>query len=99
MIGCRREPPWLPGRLTGGSCDALNPKAFIYCVAIVPMDIEAAALGIARMALLVIKALTGSIWLLLGGRLSGGKRMADAIAGAALIVFALLLVRPLMPLS
>ncbi|WP_292455871.1 hypothetical protein [Mesorhizobium sp.] len=78
---------------------ALNPKAFIYCVAIVPMDIEAAALGIAWMALLVITAVTGSMWLLLGGRLSGGKRMADAIAGAALIVFALLLVRPLIPLS
>ncbi|WP_292560398.1 hypothetical protein [Mesorhizobium sp.] len=78
---------------------ALNPKAFIYCVAIVPMDIEAAALGIAWVTLLVITAVTGSMWLLLGGRLSGGKRMADAIAGAALIVFALLLVRPLMPLS
>ncbi|RWB79236.1 MAG: hypothetical protein EOQ50_04095 [Mesorhizobium sp.] len=77
----------------------LNPKAFIYCVAIVPMDIEATALGIAWMALLVITAVTGSIWLLLGGRLSGGKRMADAIAGAALIVFALLLVRPLIPVS
>lgn len=77
----------------------LNPKAFIYCVAIVPMDIEAVALGIAWMALLVITAVTGSMWLLLGGRLSGGKRMPDAIAGAALIVFALLLVRPLIPVS
>ncbi|MGT2466205.1 hypothetical protein ACVOMV_16015 [Mesorhizobium atlanticum] len=78
---------------------ALNPKAFIYGVVIVPMDVEAAALGIAWMALLVITALTGSMWLLLGGRLSGGKRVADAIAGAALIVFALLLLRPLIPLS
>jgi threonine/homoserine/homoserine lactone efflux protein len=78
---------------------ALNPKAFIYCVVILPMDVEAAALGIAWMALLVITALTGSMWLLLGGRLSGGKRVADAIAGAALIVFALLLLRPLIPLS
>jgi hypothetical protein len=63
------------------------------------MDVEAAALGIAWMALLVITALTGSMWLLLGGRLSGGKRVADAIAGAALLVFALLLLRPLIPLS
>lgn len=78
---------------------ALNPKAFIYCVAIVPMDIGAAALGIAWIALLAVTAITGSMWLLLGGRLSGGKRMADMIAGAALIAFALLLVRPLMPLS
>ncbi|TGQ05916.1 hypothetical protein [Mesorhizobium sp. M2E.F.Ca.ET.219.01.1.1] len=78
---------------------ALNPKAFIYCVAIVPMDIEAAALGIAWIALLVTTAVTGSMWLLLGARLSGGKRIADTIAGAALIAFALLLVRPLIPLS
>lgn len=78
---------------------ALNPKAFIYCVAIVPMDIEAAALGIAWIALVVITAVTGSMWLLLGARLSGGKRIADTIAGAVLIAFALLLVRPLIPLS
>lgn len=76
----------------------LNPKAFIYCVAIVPMDIAAAARGIAWIVLLVITATTGSMWLLLGRRLSGGKRIADTIAGAALIAFALLLVRPLIPL-
>ena len=78
---------------------ALNPKAFIYCVAIVPMDIEAAALGGAWIALLAVTVITGAMWLLLGGRLRGGKRMADTIAGAALIAFALLLVRPLIPLS
>ncbi|WP_202324519.1 hypothetical protein [Mesorhizobium sp. 113-3-9] len=76
----------------------LNPKAFIYCVAIVPMDIEAGARGMAWIVLLVITAITGSIWLLLGRRLSGGKRIANTIAGAALIAFALLLVRPLIPL-
>jgi len=76
----------------------LNPKAFIYCVAIVPMDVEAVARGIAWIALLMITAITGSMWLLLGRRLSSGKRIADTISGAALIAFALLLVRPLIPL-
>ncbi|UDL90648.1 hypothetical protein LGH82_04745 [Mesorhizobium sp. PAMC28654] len=77
---------------------ALNPKAFIYCLAIVPMQIEPRALGIFWIALLVTTAATGSLWLLLGRRLSGGKRMAERIVGAALIAFALLLLRPLIPL-
>jgi threonine/homoserine/homoserine lactone efflux protein len=74
---------------------ALNPKAFIYCLAIVPMNIEPRTLGIFWVALLVMTAATGSVWLLLGRRFSGGKRMAERVAGAALIAFALLLVRPL----
>ena len=77
---------------------ALNPKAFIYCLAIVPINIEPRALGIFWVALLVMTAATGSVWLLLGRRFSGGKRMAERVAGAALVAFALLLLRPLIPL-
>ena len=99
LLAARRAEAIENGGISILATTALNPKAFIYCVAIVPMDIEMAALGIAWVTLLVITAVTGSMWLLLGGRLSGGKRMADAISGAALIAFALLLVRPLIPLS
>ncbi|ESW64318.1 hypothetical protein X773_32950 [Mesorhizobium sp. LSJC285A00] len=77
---------------------ALNPKAFIYCLAIVPIDIEPRALGIFWITLLVMTAATGSVWLLLGRRFSGSKRMAERVAGAALVAFALLLLRPLIPL-
>ena len=94
LLAARRAEAIENGGISILATTALNPKAFIYCVAIVPMDIETAALGIAWVTLLVITAVTGSMWLLLGGRLSGGKRMADAISGAALIAFALLLVRP-----
>lgn len=99
LIALKRADATESGGISILGTTALNPKAFIYCVAIVPMDIGAAALGIAWIALLAVTAITGSMWLLLGGRLSGGKRMADTIAGAALIAFALLLVLPLMPLS
>jgi threonine/homoserine/homoserine lactone efflux protein len=74
---------------------ALNPKAFIYCLAIVPISIEPRALGIFWVALLVMTAATGSAWLLLGRRFSGGKRMAERVSGVALVAFALLLLRPL----
>ncbi|WJI65234.1 hypothetical protein NLY43_10985 [Mesorhizobium sp. C416B] len=74
---------------------ALNPKAFIYCLAIVPMNIEPRALGIFWVVLLVITAATGSVWLLLGRRFSGGNKKTERIAGAALVAFALLLLRPL----
>ena len=74
---------------------ALNPKAFIYCLAIVPMNVELRALGIFWVALLVMTAATGSLWLLLGQRFSAGKRMAERVAGAALVAFALLLLQPL----
>ena len=47
--------------------------------------------------LLMITAVTGSAWLVLGRRLGEDGRMADRVAGAALIVFALLLLRPLIP--
>lgn len=77
---------------------ALNPKAFIYCLAIVPTNIEPRALGIFWVALLVMTAATGSLWLLLGRRFSGGKRMAEKVVGTALIAFALLLLGPLIPL-
>ncbi|QKC84794.1 hypothetical protein [Mesorhizobium sp. NZP2077] len=77
---------------------ALNPKAFIYCLAIVPMNIEPRALGIFWVALLVMTAATGSVWLLLGRRFSGGKTLVEKVAGAALVAFALLLIRPLIPL-
>lgn len=75
---------------------ALNPKAFIYCLAIVPMNIEPGALGIFWVALLVMTAATGSVWLLLGRHFSGSKKMAERLTGTALIAFALLLLRPLM---
>lgn len=77
---------------------ALNPKAFIYCLAIVPMNTEPRALGMFWIALLVMTAATGSVWLLLGRRLSGGKTTVERVVGAALIAFALLLLRPLIPL-
>ncbi|MER9436527.1 MULTISPECIES: hypothetical protein [Mesorhizobium] len=77
---------------------ALNPKAFIYCLAIVPMNTEPRALGVFWIALLVMTAATGSLWLLLGRRFSGGKRMAERVVGTALIAFALLLLGPLIPL-
>lgn len=76
---------------------ALNPKAFIYCLAIVPMDVGPRALGIFWIMLLMITAATGSAWLVLGRRLGEDARMADRVAGAALIAFALLLLRPLIP--
>ncbi|AZO54704.1 MULTISPECIES: hypothetical protein [unclassified Mesorhizobium] len=77
---------------------ALNPKAFIYCLAIVPINIEPRALGIFWIALLGMTAATGSVWLLLGRRFSGGKTLVEKVAGAALIGFALLLLRPLITL-
>ena len=77
---------------------ALNPKAFIYCLAIVPMNIEPRALGAFWIALLMTTAATGSLWLLLGRHFGGGKRMAERVVGTALVAFALLLLGPLMPL-
>ncbi|MBZ9717882.1 MULTISPECIES: hypothetical protein [unclassified Mesorhizobium] len=59
------------------------------------MDIELRALGLFWITLLVMTAATGSLWLLLGRRFSGGKRMAERVTGAALVAFALLLLRPL----
>lgn len=73
----------------------LNPKALIYCVAMVPMDAGPNELGIFWLMLLAITAITGSLWVLLGKRLGGGRRIADKVAGAALVGFALLLLRPL----
>ncbi|WP_245466815.1 MULTISPECIES: hypothetical protein [unclassified Mesorhizobium] len=78
---------------------ALNPKAFIYCLAIVPIDAEPRMLGIFWTVLLVTTSATGSLWVLLGSRLSRGKQIADRVAGTALIVFALVLLRPLMALA
>ncbi|MER8781223.1 hypothetical protein NKH60_08205 [Mesorhizobium sp. M1006] len=83
--------------LSVAATSLLNPKPFIYCLAIVPMNIEPRALGIFWIALLGITAATGSVWLLLGRRLSGGKRLVERVVGAALIAFALLLLRPLVP--
>lgn len=74
---------------------ALNPKAFIYCLAIVPTDVAPRVPGIFWIVLLMITAATGSAWLLLGRRLGEDGGMADRVAGAALIAFALLLLRPL----
>lgn len=74
---------------------ALNPKAFIYCLAIVPAQVRPYELGFFWIVLLVTTAATGSMWLLLGRRLNGGRELADRVAGAALIAFALLLLRPL----
>jgi NhaP-type Na+/H+ or K+/H+ antiporter len=46
--------------------------------------------------LLLVTLATGSVWVLLGRRLGDDGSLADRVAGAALIAFALLLVRPLM---
>ncbi|RWA63135.1 hypothetical protein [Mesorhizobium sp.] len=78
---------------------ALNPKAFIYCLATVPVDARPYDLGLFWIVLLVTTAASGSMWLLLGRRLSGGEEMADRIAGAALVVFALTLLRPLLAIA
>lgn len=78
---------------------ALNPKAFMYCLAIVAVDARPYELGFYWIVLLVTTAATGSMWLLLGRRLNGGKELADRVAGAALIVFALLLLRPVMAIA
>jgi threonine/homoserine/homoserine lactone efflux protein len=74
----------------------LNPKAFVYCLAMVPMDAGPGNLGIFWMLLVGTTALTGSLWVLLGKRLRGSRRIADKVAGAALVGFALLLLRPLL---
>lgn len=73
---------------------ALNPKAFVYCLAIVPTDIGVRAQAIYWIVLLVITAATGSVWVLLGSRLVDDGRLADRVAGAALVAFAVLLLRP-----
>ena len=78
---------------------ALNPKAFIYCLAIVPVDAGPYELGLFWIVLLVTTAATGSMWILLGSRLNGGKKAADRVAGAALVLFALLLLRPLIAVA
>lgn len=78
---------------------ALNPKAFIYCLATVPVDARPYDLGLFWIVLLVTTAASGSMWILLGRRLSGGEEMADRIAGAALVVFALTLLRPLLAIA
>lgn len=78
---------------------ALNPKAFIYCLAIVPVGARPHELGIFWIVLLMTTAATGSMWLLLGRRLNGGRQMADRVAGAVLIAFALLLLRPLITIA
>ncbi|RAZ91012.1 hypothetical protein DPM33_12095 [Mesorhizobium hawassense] len=75
---------------------ALNPKAFIYCLAMVPTDAGPRELGIFWMTLVGITAVTGSLWVLLGRQLRQRQRIADKVAGAALLGFALLLLRPLL---
>ncbi|WP_434723557.1 hypothetical protein [Mesorhizobium sp. RIZ17] len=78
---------------------ALNPKAFIYCLAMVPMGAGPGVLWISWIVLVGITAATGSLWILLGKRLLGGRRIADRVAGAALLGFALLLLRPLLAVA
>ncbi|CDX53194.1 conserved membrane hypothetical protein [Mesorhizobium plurifarium] len=88
-----------PGRHDGVSVlatTALNPKAFIYCLAMVPMDAGPNELGIFWLMLVGVTAITGSLWVLLGKWLGGGRQIADKVAGAALVGFALLLLRPLL---
>ncbi|WFP65010.1 hypothetical protein [Mesorhizobium sp. WSM4904] len=84
------------GSLSVLATTVLNPKAFIYCLAMVPIDAEPQVLGAFWIVLLGMTATTGSLWLLLGKRLRGGWRITDKIAGAALLGFALLLLRPLL---
>jgi threonine/homoserine/homoserine lactone efflux protein len=62
----------------------------------VPIAAGPIELGIFWLVLLGITATTGSLWVLLGRRLRRGKRIADKVAGAALVGFALLLLRPLL---
>ncbi len=73
----------------------LNPKAFIYCLAMVPMNAKPHVLGGFWIVLLGITATTGSLWLLFGKRLRAGRWTADKVTGAALVGFALMLLRPL----
>lgn len=75
---------------------ALNPKAFIYCLAMVPMDATPRDLGLFWLVLVGITAITGSLWVSLGRQLRASRRIADKVAGAALVGFALLLFRPLL---
>ena len=53
-------------------------------------------LGIFWLMVPGITTITGSLWVLLGKRLRGSRRIADKVAGAALFGFALLLLRPLL---
>jgi hypothetical protein len=62
----------------------------------VPMGAGPGVLWISWIVLVGITAATGSLWILLGKRLLGGRRIADRVAGAALLGFALLLLRPLL---
>lgn len=97
LLAC--DPADVPQRRDGLSVlatTALNPKAFIYCLAIVPMNAGPNDLGISWMMLVGITAITGSLWILLGKRLRRGRRIADNVAGAALLGFALLLFRSLL---
>ncbi|MDG4875302.1 hypothetical protein P9273_09355 [Mesorhizobium sp. WSM4935] len=82
-------------RLSLLATTALNPKAFIYCLAMVPMGAGPDELGVSWLILVGNTALTGSLWVLLGKRLRGGRRIADKVVGAALVGFAMLLLRPL----
>lgn len=65
----------------------------------VPTDAKLQALGVYWVVLLATTAVTGTFWILLGSRFSGGRITVDWVAGAALIAFAVLLLGPLIPLA
>ncbi|RUV45068.1 MULTISPECIES: hypothetical protein [unclassified Mesorhizobium] len=85
--------------ITVFATSAINPKGFIYCLAMVPTDAKPQALGVYWVVLLATTAVTGTFWILLGSRFSGGRTTVDWVAGAALIAFAVLLLGPLIPLA
>lgn len=96
LLSTKISSPREGGGISVLTTSAINPKAFIYCLAIVPTDSGPRSLAIYWIVLLLVTLATGSVWVLLGRRLGDDGSLADRVAGAALIAFALLLVRPLM---
>jgi len=75
---------------------ALNLKAFICCLVMVAMGAGPNGLGIFWLMVPGITTITGSLWVLLGKRLRRASWIADKVASAAPVGFALLPLRPLL---
>ncbi|WP_246691133.1 MULTISPECIES: hypothetical protein [unclassified Mesorhizobium] len=81
FIRARISMPRAGGGISVLTTSTINPKAFIYCLAIVPVDSGSRALGVYWVVLLLITLATGSVWVLLGKRLSDDGSLADRVAG------------------